>query len=160
MPDWLTHVLVVWSLCTIIGFRYKQFSPENTAIAMLGALLPDAVKIAIPFQLLTGYDPSIVVATLHMPVGSIILAAMCSLLFKEKKTIFLFLLLGVLTHFGLDLLMTYYSGGTYLFFPLNWGQWQVGLISTVDYKVSLLAIIVAIYVYLIARFRNSIHVNR
>lgn len=159
MPDWLTHILVAWSLCTILGFRYKEFNSGNTAIATLGALLPDAVKIVIPIQFLTGYDLSVMVAPFHMPVGSFILAVMCSLLFKEKKTVFLFLLLGILTHFGLDLLMTYYSGGTYLLFPLNWSQWQIGFISTVDYKISLLAIVVAIFVYLAARFRNSIVKN-
>jgi hypothetical protein len=156
MPDWLTHIVVAWSLCTIIGFRYKEFNPGNTAIVMLGALLPDAVKLAIPIQFLTGYDLSVLLTTIHMPVGSFILAAMLSLLFKEKRSIFLFLLLGILTHFGLDLLMGFYSGGIYLLYPLYWNQWQIGLISTVDYKISLLAIIIAIYVYLIARIRDSI----
>jgi hypothetical protein len=156
MPDWLTHILVAWSLCTILGFRYKEFTSENTALAMLGALLPDAVKIAIPLQFLSGHDLSVLVTTLHTPVGASILAAMLSLLFKDKKTVFLFLLLGILTHFALDLLMSYYSGGIYLLYPLSWTQWQIGLISTVDYRISLLAIVISIYVYLVARLRNSI----
>jgi hypothetical protein len=155
MPDWLTHILVVWSLCTILGFRYKEFTSENTAIAMLGALLPDTVKIAIPLQFLSGYDLSVLVATLHTPLGSMLLAAMLCLLFKDKKTIFLFLFLGILTHFALDLLMSYYSGGIYLIYPFSWTQWQIGLISTVDYKISLLAVVISVYVYLVARIRNS-----
>lgn len=156
MPDWLTHILVVWSLCTVLGFRYKEFTSGNTALAMLGALLPDAVKIAIPLQFLTGYDLSVLFTTLHTPLGSSLLAAMLGLLFKDKKSAFLFLLLGILTHFALDLLMSYYSGGIYLLYPLSWTQWQIGVISTVDYKISLLAIVISIYVYLVARIRNSI----
>lgn len=156
MPDWLTHILVVWSLCTVFGFRYKEFTSGNTALAMLGALLPDAVKIAIPLQFLTGYDLSVLFTTLHTPLGSSLLAAMLGLLFKDKKSAFLFLLLGILTHFALDLLMSYYSGGIYLLYPLSWTQWQIGVISTVDYKISLLAIVISIYVYLVARIRNSI----
>ena len=156
MPDWFTHVLVAWSLCTVLGFRYKEFNSENTVIAMLGALLPDAVKIAIPIQFLSGHDPSTMVATIHTPLGSLILGATLSLLFKDKKTVFLFLLLGILTHFALDILMSYYSGGTYLLYPFSWNQWQIGLISTVDYKISLLTVIISIYVYLVARIKNSI----
>ena len=155
MPDWLTHILVAYSVCTVIGFRYKQFNTENTVIAMVGALLPDLYKLAIPIQNFSGYDLSIFISTFHMPIGSLILAAMFSLLFKEKKIVFLFLILGFLTHFGLDLMMTYYNGGIYLFYPLSWSQYQLGLITTVDYNVNILVIILAILVFGISHYQNK-----
>jgi LexA-binding, inner membrane-associated putative hydrolase len=147
MPDAMTHILIAYSLCTILGFKYKQFNTENTVIAMVGALLPDLVKLAIPIQAFSGYDISVLISTFHMPAGTLILAAMFSLLFKEKKTVFLFLVFGFLTHFGLDLLMTYYAGGIYLLYPLSWSQYQLGLITTVDYNINFISLILAILVF-------------
>lgn len=155
MPDWITHILVAWSLCTILGFKYKQFNPGNTAIAMIGALLPDMVKIYIPIQLFTGNDISVFVAPFHMPLGSLILAGMFTLFFKEKKIIYLFLVLGIVTHFALDLLMIYSGGGIYLLYPLSFNQWQMGLITYSDYQITILVLIFAVLVYGFSRFTIS-----
>ncbi|MEN4005939.1 MAG: hypothetical protein PQ964_01035 [Methanobacteriaceae archaeon] len=51
MPDWITHVLVAWTICTVSGF-FKQFNPANTVICMVGALIPDVYKIVIPLEFL------------------------------------------------------------------------------------------------------------
>lgn len=155
MPDAMTHILVVYSVCTIIGFRYKQFNTGNTVIAMIGGLLPDLVKLTIPIQAFSGHDLYVFASIFHMPIGSLILAAMVSLLFKEKKTVFLFLVFGFLSHFGLDLLMTYYAGGTYLLYPFNWSQYQLGLITTVDYNIYILALILAVLVFGIHQYKKK-----
>ncbi|MEN4006440.1 MAG: hypothetical protein PQ964_03685 [Methanobacteriaceae archaeon] len=57
MPDWITHILVAWTICTVLGFKFKQFNPANTAICMVGALIPDVYKIVIPLEYL-GIDAS------------------------------------------------------------------------------------------------------
>jgi hypothetical protein len=52
MPDWITHVLVAWTVCTVLSFKFKQFNSANTVICMGGALIPDVYKIVIPLEFL------------------------------------------------------------------------------------------------------------
>ena len=51
MPDWLAHVLFVYILCKVLGVRFKVFNSRNTAIVMIGSLIPDIVKIGLIFDL-------------------------------------------------------------------------------------------------------------
>jgi hypothetical protein len=145
MPDWITHIAVAWILCTVIGFKYKQFNPSNTAIVMVGAILPDFVQIG-SLGIWSFVEP------LHIPIGTLIIAAMISLAFQEKKMVFLFLILGFTTHYALDLLETSINGGIYLFYPLYWGQYQFGLIPTDDYIITIISLILVFIVYLISRY--------
>ena len=55
----------------------------------------------------------------------------------------LFLLLGVLIHFMLDLLLTNLSGGIYLLYPFSWGSWQFNLIPDDDLKITAISIALA-----------------
>jgi len=55
MPDWIAHVLVAWTCCTLLGFKYKQFNTPNTVIAMIGSLIPDLFKLVIPLEYLGIY---------------------------------------------------------------------------------------------------------
>ena len=50
MPDWLAHILVAYILCCILGIKFKVFNKENTAIVMVGALIPDIVKVGLLFD--------------------------------------------------------------------------------------------------------------
>jgi len=34
MPDWITHILITWTLCKVLGFRFKGFDSENTVLAI------------------------------------------------------------------------------------------------------------------------------
>lgn len=149
MPDWITHITVAWILCTVLGFRYKQFDTNNTVLVMVGAVIPDAVKIGMISDFL-GYGAWDFILPLHMPAGALITTTMISLLFHEKKSAFLFLTLGLVTHFGLDLLLTSVSGGITIFYPFHWGQWQLNLISNVDYNINIIALSLALVVYLIS----------
>lgn len=118
MPDWITHIAAAYILCTILGFKYKQFNTSNTVIAMVGALIPDIIKINIILNYL-GYNFWNLLTPIHLPIGSFIIAGMISLLFEEKKTVFLFLSLGVVTHYALDVLMV--GSGMYLLISLLLG---------------------------------------
>lgn len=152
MPDWITHIAVAYILCTILGFKFREFNTSNTVLAMVGAVIPDFIKVGIITEYM-GFGVWDFIAPIHLPIGSFIIAAMLSLLFKEKKTVFLFLSLGVVTHYGLDLLLRNVSGGIYLFYPLYWGQWQLGLVATDDFTISIIALMVAVFVYIIYRLR-------
>ena len=151
MPDWITHLAVAWTLCMILGLKYKQFNASNTLIVLIGALLPDIFKISLLSPII-GFDLTNILIPIHLPIGSFIIAGMISLFFKEKKLIFLLLTLGFITHYCLDSLLLDVNGGMHVFYPFYWGQWQFGLISDVDYNISIITAIIALLVYFIIQF--------
>lgn len=148
MPDWVAHVLVAWSLCTLLGLKYKQFDTPNTIIAMFGSILPDLFKVIIPLQYFGVYIEDFIYP-IHLPIGSFIIAFFIALFFNEKKTTFLFLIFGVLTHYILDLFLINLNGGMPLLFPFSFERLQLGFIPVDDYNFTLLIIITALIVYFI-----------
>ena len=146
MPDWIVHVLVAWTICTILGFKYKQFNTPNTVIVMIGSLLPDIFKIVIPLQYLGVYISNFI-NPIHLPIGSLIIASIIALFFKERKTVFLFLIFGFLTHYILDFLLINLNGGMPLFFPLSWQGLEFGIIPVDDYNITIITILIALGVY-------------
>jgi hypothetical protein len=150
MPDWVTHIVVAWTLCRVLSFKFKEFNSANTLIVITGALIPDISKVVLGLRLF-GIDASDYFATIHLPTGSIIVAGIVSLLFPEKKKAFLFLGLGLLTHYTLDILLEHVSGGILLLFPFSWWQWQLEFTNSSDYWITLLAVSIAVLVYLIGR---------
>jgi hypothetical protein len=152
MPDWITHIAVAYIICTLLSFRYPAFNTPNTVLALVGAVIPDFVKMGLIADLL-GFGVWDYLWPIHLPVGSFIIAGIISLLFKDKKTAFLFLSLGVVIHFALDLLLYNVSGGIALFFPLYWGAWQMDLFTTENLYVTLMALITAFLVFIIKNRR-------
>lgn len=148
MPDWLTHVVVAWTLCTLLSFKWKQFDAQNTVIVMVGALIPDLYKIQLPFTYLNIYISSFIMP-FHLPIGSLLIAGIVSLFFKDRKMIFLFLTLGVATHYLLDLLLINLAGGMELLYPLSWERFSFNVISPVDYRVTVVALFFAFLVYMV-----------
>lgn len=150
MPDWITHIVVAWTICRILRFKYSEFDAANTMIVITGALIPDLAKVVLGFKLL-GIGDFEYFAPIHLPTGSFIIAGMISLLFPKKKKTFIFLGLGVFTHYALDLILEHVSGGIYLFYPFSWWQGQLDFTNSSDYLITILALAVAGLVYLIAR---------
>lgn len=148
MPDWIAHVLVAWSLCTLLGLKYKQFDTPNTIIAMFGSILPDIFKVVIPLQYFGVYVDDFIYP-IHLPIGSVIISSIIALFFNEKKTVFLFLIFGVLTHYILDLFLINLNGGMPLLFPFSFEKLQFGIIPVDDYYFTLLIIIIALIIYFI-----------
>jgi len=150
MPDWVTHLAVAWTICRILRFRFNSFSPENTMIVMVGALIPDMVKVAVALRFL-GMGIWDYVEPIHLPAGSLTLAGMIALLFPERKNTFLFLSLGVATHYCLDLILINLNGGMSLLFPFSWISWQLGFTTSADYRVTFIAVLIAGVVYMVGR---------
>jgi LexA-binding, inner membrane-associated putative hydrolase len=151
MPDWIVHITVAWILCRLLSFKYPQFDPNNTILVMIGSVLPDAVKVGLLFDLL-GHDWWNYISALHLPLGTLILAGLLSLLFQEKKAAFLFLSLGILTHFLLDLLLIQPGDGIYLFYPISWLGFHLDLVPTTDYNITIIALAIALLVYLVTKW--------
>lgn len=154
MPDWITHIAVAYTVCAILSIRYREFNTPNTVLVLVGAVLPDFIKASLIFEFL-GYNVWDYLWPIHLPVGSFILAGIISLLFQDKRAAFLFLSLGVVVHFALDLLLFNVSGGIALFYPFYWGAWQLDLITTENIYVTLLALFTALVVYIIKNRPSS-----
>lgn len=150
MPDWITHIAVAWTICRVLRFKYDTFDSANTMIVIAGALIPDLVKLVLGLKLI-GIGVYDYLAAVHLPTGSFVIAGMISLLFPNKKQTFLLLGLGVFTHYALDLILEHVSGGIYLFYPFSWWQWQLEFTNSSDYLITLLALAIAGFVYLIGR---------
>ena len=121
---------------------------------MIGSVLPDAVKVGILFELM-GHDWWNYISALDLPLGSLVLAGIFSLFFKEKKIAFLFLSFGILTHYLLDLLLIQLGDGIYIFYPISWLGFHLDIIPTDDYNITIVALTIALLVYLVSRWYEN-----
>ena len=159
MPDWITHLLAAWMICTILSFKYRQINPAYTVVCMVGALIPDTYKIVIPLGLF-GIKIENMLMPFHLPIGSLIIASLFTLFFKDhKKLVLSLLVLGVATHYALDLLLINLDGGMELLFPFSWNSWALNVIPDDDFHITILAIGLALVVYFVSfgvrKRRNS-----
>lgn len=156
MPDWLAHVLFAYISYRVLGMKFRVFNKENTAIVMVGALIPDIVKVGLGFDLI-GVDVWNFIAPFHTPVGSLFSAALISLLYSELFMVFSLLILGFTTHYMLDLLMGHVSGGMRLLFPFIWHEYQLGLIQCDEYRIALIMVFLALLISIIQSKRYTFH---
>ena len=145
MPDWLTHTLVGW----ITGKTTKM----DIGLVVIGSLIPDLVKITLAFIWL-GIDHHHIFDPIHTPVGAFLIAGIGALFFKDAKKAFIALGIGITTHFILDFFLVHVSGRMKLLFPFSWGEWQYYLIQSDDYWMTIIAVTVAILVYLLHHFHD------
>jgi hypothetical protein len=142
MPDWFTHSLIGW----ITGKTIKQ----DVALVVIGSLIPDLVKIDLLFTWLQG-ESSQFFAPLHTPIGAIFVAGIIAVFFQDIRKTFIPLIIGVSTHFILDFFLVHTHGGIKLLFPFSWEGWQISLIRSDDYWVTIVAVLAALLVYGIYR---------
>ena len=117
---------------------------------MAGALIPDTYKIVIPLGVM-GIKAENFLMPMHLPVGSLIIASIFTLFFKEKKKLVLSLLmLGVATHYVLDLLLINLDGGMQMLFPFSWNSWALNVIPDDDWHITILAMGLAVIVYFVS----------
>lgn len=148
MPDWLAHVLFAYILRSILGLKFRVFNRENTAVVMIGALLPDIVKVGLGFDLI-GVEVWDFIVPLHTPIGSLLVAALISVFFYETGIVLFLLISGFATHYLLDLLLGHVSGGMRLFFPFSWQEYQWGLIHCDDYRITVILVVLALIIFTI-----------
>ena len=138
MPDWLTHTLAGW----IAGKQVKM----EVGLVVIGSLIPDLVKIYLIFIWL-GIDHHNFFDPIHTPIGAFLIGGIIALFFEDAKKAFIPLGIGITTHFALDFFLVHVSGGMKLLFPFSWEEWQYYLIRPDDYRITLVAIMVALFVY-------------
>lgn len=143
MADWFTHTLVGW----ITGKTIRQ----DIALVVIGSLIPDLSKMNIALVVLSAPDHS-VFDPLHTPIAAILIAGLIALVFPNLKNAFLALLLGLSTHFLLDFFLAHPYSNMILLFPFSWDGWQVSVYTSDDYRVTILALLAALLIYVCYRY--------
>lgn len=76
--------------------------------------------------------------------------------FVDAKKAFMALGIGISTHFILDfLLVGDTTSGMKLLFPFSWKEWQYNMIRTDDYRVTMIAVIAAVLIYIIYCYHDK-----
>lgn len=145
MPDWLTHSLAGW----MTGRAAKL----DVSLLVAGALIPDLVKVRLAFQLLH-LDTNGFFDPLHTPAGALLVAATVAFLFPRAWQAFALLAAGVGTHFALDMFLRHVSGGMKLLFPVSWQEWQLHLVTSGNYWMTVAAVAAAGLLSLALRWRE------
>ena len=162
MPDVLTHVLVSYTLGTLLSFRYAWLRPAHVTLVMAGALVPDLMKIqllvpdefvawvlGIPFT----WSP------IHTLVGSALVIGLGGLFVApaQRPRAVALLAVGAGSHHALDLLLLTASGKAYaVFWPLLDYRPPAGdLYLSSDRWPAVVAGVSAFCVWLVARRRDS-----
>lgn len=140
MPDWLTHSLTGW----IIGKTWRK----SISLVVVGTLLPDLVKIQLIFDFLNA-DTQHFFDALHTPIATIFVALAISTLFPDIIEAFILLYTGALSHYFLDFFLEHPYGGMRLLYPFSWNEYQIHLIPSTNYWMTVVAIIIAIIFYVI-----------
>jgi hypothetical protein len=95
---------------------------------MAGALIPGTFKIVIPLGLM-GIKVENFLMPFHVPLGSLIIASIFTLFFRDhKKLVLSLLVLGFSTYYALYLLINNLGGGMALLFPFSWDTWAFNFI--------------------------------
>ena len=140
MPDWLTHSITGW----VIGRAWKK----RVSIVVIGALLPDLVKIQLIFDFLN-IDTHHFFDALHTPITTIFVALAISTLFPDIMEAFILFYAGALSHYFLDFFLEHPYGGMRLFYPFSWNEYQLHLIPSTNYWMTIIAVIIGFIFYII-----------
>lgn len=155
--DWLVHVLVPWIGCKLIQLRYIKLMNRDIALVMLGAVLPDIIAVGYLLQAMgVNYGGSLL--PFHTLIGSVLVAAIISLLFSKKTRVFYLLAAGFVSHYALDSLLLHAGGGMVLLFPFNW-TWgfQLGLVPSDSWVPTIVVLFIAISLFTVLRLKKALH---
>ena len=116
----ITHTTLAYFLTR--PQRFKSFR----IFFYLGTILPDLLSRPwyIIFPKLYFYSIAI-----HTPVFMIVFSLLAIEFFPpfQRKSVFIYLMSGILAHFALDLLQKHLVTGYYWFFPFSWHSFEIGL---------------------------------
>ncbi|MFP4000709.1 MAG: metal-dependent hydrolase [Thermoplasmata archaeon] len=124
MADLMTHALIGLTIGTILSWRYKKIGSPQITLIMVGTTLPDLIRIGLvldPVKIEQVLGIPFSWTPLHTTGGVLIIIALGSLLTvpKDRKLLFVSLILGAGSHLFLDVLLITTSGYSYaLFWPL------------------------------------------
>jgi membrane-bound metal-dependent hydrolase YbcI (DUF457 family) len=121
MPDLLTHTLFVYPA--------KKWLPEKIIFLLIGAILPDilgrTLGVFISDSTIVGWYQ----VAIHTPMCLALFVYSLSFFFpqKERKTVFLFIILGAASHLFLDLFQKTTTFGYLWLFPFSFSSFNIPL---------------------------------
>ena len=140
MPDLVTHALFV--------FPAKKIFPKRLLFILIGSILPDLLGrtlgvFPMDSSLIYWYQLAI-----HTPFCLILFTYCLSFFFPQKirKTVFVLILIGVFSHFFLDLFQKTITIGNLWFFPFSFVSPQLQLIWPDD-TIYLIPVFILINLY-------------
>ena len=151
MPDWFTHTLIGW----ITG----KITKKDIGAIVIGSLIPDLVKINIAFVFFR-IDHHYFFDPIHTPIGAFLIGGIISLFFKDYKKAFFALAIGIFTHFIFDFLLVHVAVGIKILYPFSWKEWQLYLIRSDEYFMTIIAIISAIIIYFLYYYFDRLKCNQ
>lgn len=124
MADILTHALAGYVLATMLSFRYEWLTAPYVTLCMMGALIPDTMKISLlvsSAQVEAWLGVPFSWSALHTLGGAIVavLVGVALVPASYRRRVGAVLMLGALSHHALDVLIVHPSGYVYdVFWPL------------------------------------------
>lgn len=162
MADLLTHVLVTYVLATVLSWKLGWLTPPYATVAMAGATLPDLnrLELVVPAGTLGSvFGIPFHWGAFHTFGGSVLVVLIGTILVPDTQRgrVFGLLVLGVLSHLGLDLLLVQPTPRSYaaLWPFIDYRPPTVGLYRSTDRWPAAIAVTVAGVVALITRRRNA-----
>lgn len=154
MADLLTHVLVAYSLGTLLSWRYEAIKKHHITLLMIGSALPDLTRIGLIIDPARVEWVSYSYFPLHTVVGAGLTAVILSTMVKDDMA-FPFMFSGALTHLFLDSLLINVTGHSYaMFWPLSpYAPSTPGLYLSTDMWPAVIAGTVAIILWIYGRKR-------
>ncbi len=154
MADLLTHVLLAYSLGTVLSWRYDRIEKHHVTLLMIGATLPDLTRIGqiIDPGYIQGLGLPFSYFPLHTILGSLIVAFIITQ-FVNDELAFPIIGAGALSHHLLDSLLLNASGYSYpLFWPVSsYSPPTPGLYLSTDMWPALVAVAVSLIIWMIDR---------
>lgn len=154
----MAHLAFVFILCTLLALKWPVFGGRNTVLVMVGAVLPDLFKLYLPLPLIfIDY-----LALFHIPIGTLLMCGLGSLLFEEGTRVRVFLLFtfGMATHYALDALLKHVTGGILFLYPLSWETWQLQLVRPDNWLGTTILVAAAVLLWGLLKVRSYRRIGR
>jgi hypothetical protein len=153
VADWLTHVLIAYTVVELAGYHWEWIDDGYVTVGMAGALIPDVSKAYLVLGE-RGIESSLGVPFewygLHTVGGLVVLALAATLWFAGgvRRRVFGLLLLGGGTHLVLDSFIKEPTGHSYAaLWPLTYHRVpSLGLYISTDVWPVLVAGLLAVAV--------------
>ncbi|NCG22021.1 MAG: hypothetical protein GWP91_23650 [Rhodobacterales bacterium] len=133
MADLITHMASVLLPASLIGGRYVPAVTFGVVLPDLAARMPgevleqlDIAGISVPDVLIMGWS------ILHMPIPYALMCTAIAMGFaaRDRRGVWLSLLMGGAIHFAVDILQDHHGLGYLLLYPFSEGRFELGLIHS------------------------------
>jgi hypothetical protein len=163
MVDLYTHVLVGYTLGTLLSWRYERITHPFVTVLMAGAVLPDLSRIDLLVSSGTVENVlgvSFAWLPLHRVGGTLLVVCIGSLLAakRHRRAVFVLLAIGAGSHYLLDFLLYKPSGKTgALLWPFTTYRFPIdGFYSSTDRWPAIVATATAAAAWYIDRRKKAL----